>query len=275
LRAWWAPTCESFQCQGLCGISDASGPLASASTLSRMPAPAPPTNTLRQRVQMRHTAPPSPCRSAWSLAGRPVCLKQRLVRLRFVRRAIAPKRFIVCMSSRACRLNPQRSLKPGRLTSLLHTCLHLPSMHCWRNKTRGAKRTGCQRAHAQARHHGAAHSRSSQRPEHGVWLKIESVTTPSAGCLPLLLFQPYPNRGGFWRTTLERDIAYFSPHSRSAADLTLALVLLNAQAAAGGGMRQDSASCLTSIFTPHRDSIPGPARPVVAFQKSPELICGC
>jgi len=185
LRAWWAPACESFQCHGLCGISDASGPLASASTLSRMPAPAPPTNTLRRRVQMHHTAPPSSCRSAWSLAGRPVCLKQCLVR-----RATAPKRFIVCMSSRACRLNPQRSLKPGRLTSLLHTCLHLPSVHCWRNKTRGAKRTGCQRTHTQARPHGAAHSRSSQHLEHGVWFEITVCNNSEAACS--LLFYSLP-----------------------------------------------------------------------------------
>ncbi len=48
------------------------------------------------------------------------------------------------------------------------------------------------------------------------------------------------DKGGFFRTAHERDIA-FSADSRFAAGLTLALVLLGTQAVAGGGMRRESA----------------------------------
>ncbi len=44
-------------------------------------------------------------------------------------------------------------------------------------------------------------------------------------------------RGGLLRTTLERDIADFSPDSRSAADLTPGMPLVDVQAASGGGRR--------------------------------------
>ena len=81
-------------------------------------------------------------------------------------------------------------------------------------------------------------------------------------------------RGGFFRTTNERDSANFSPDRRSAAGLTLALVLISAKDAAGGGMRQESASSLTSLIGPHSGSVPGPARPAVTCQKVPELVCG-
>ncbi len=81
-----------------------------------------------------------------------------------------------------------------------------------------------------------------------------------------------PARGGFFRTAHERDIADFSPGSRSAAEVTLALVSLNAQAASGSGRRREPASCLTSMIGPHRGRVPGPARPAVACQKSPKLI---
>jgi len=83
-----------------------------------------------------------------------------------------------------------------------------------------------------------------------------------------------PVRGGFLRTAHERDIANISPDSRSAAILTLALVLLGNQAAAGSGSRHGSASCLTTVIGQHSGSVPGPARPAVTCHKSPEPVCG-
>jgi hypothetical protein len=70
---------------------------------------------------------------------------------------------------------------------------------------------------------------------------------------------------------LETEQSLMLPACCFAADLTLALVLLGAQAAAGGGMRQESASCLTLTIGPHHGRVPRPARHAVTCPKSPEL----
>jgi hypothetical protein len=95
------------------------------------------------------------------------------------------------------------------------------------------------------------------------WLAVELRTT-----LRLSV------RGGLLRTTVERDIADFSPVCRSAANFTLGRPLLDVQAAFGGGRRREPSPSLKSIDGPHHGHAPGPARPTVVCQKSPELVCG-